>query len=210
MTNDLDSEWANVLTHGLGSVLALAALVGMLLEAGAHGGSWHTVSAAVFGGCLLLLYLMSTLYHAFRNPRAKRFMRILDHSAIFLLIAGTYTPFCLLTLRGPWGWGILGACWGLAVLGVFLKSLFGPRRPRLSLAVYLAMGWLILVAIVPLFRALPRPGLVWLFAGGACYTGGVAFYVWRSLRFHHAVWHLFVLGGSACHVAAVVGWVIPR
>ncbi|WP_005035623.1 PAQR family membrane homeostasis protein TrhA [Holophaga foetida] len=210
MTNDSRLELANAMTHGLGSVLALGALVGMLLMAARRGTSWHIISVAVFGACLVLLYLMSTLYHASRNPRAKPFLRILDHSAIFLLIAGTYTPFCLVTLRGPWGWSILGANWGLAVLGVTLKALFGPRHPRLSLAIYLAMGWFMVVAIVPLLHALPRPGLLWLFGGGLCYTGGVVFYVWRSLRYNHAIWHLFVLAGSACHVAAVAGWVIPR
>ena len=210
MTNDSRLELANAMTHGLGSVLALGALVGMLLMAARRGTSWHIISVAVFGACLVLLYLMSTLYHASRDPRAKPFLRILDHSAIFLLIAGTYTPFCLVTLRGPWGWSILGANWGLAVLGVTLKALFGPRHPRLSLAIYLAMGWFMVVAIVPLLHALPRPGLLWLFGGGLCYTGGVVFYVWRSLRYNHAIWHLFVLAGSACHVAAVAGWVIPR
>lgn len=210
MMNDARLELANALTHGFGSLLAVLALVGMLLLASLHGTPMHTISVAIFGVCLVLLYLMSTLYHAFRNPRTKQFLRILDHSAIFLLIAGTYTPFCLVTLRGPWGWSILGATWGLAVLGVALKTAFGPRYPKLSLAIYLAMGWLIAVAIVPLVHALPRPGLLWLFGGGVCYTGGVVFYVWRSLRYNHAIWHLFVLGGSACHVVAVAGWVIPR
>lgn len=210
MANESHMELANALTHGIGSALAAGALVGMVVLACHHGTPWHIIGAAIFGTCLVLLYLMSTLYHAFRAPLAKRRLRILDHSAIFLLIAGTYTPFCLVTLHGPWGWSILGANWGLALLGVTCKWVFGTRLPRLSLATYLAMGWLMLVAIVPLVHALPRPGLLWIFGGGLCYTVGVAFYVWRSLRFSHAIWHLFVLGGSACHVAAVAGWVIPR
>lgn len=210
MTEHSRLELANALTHGMGSALALAALVGMVFLACQRGVSWHIVSVAIFGVCLVLLYLMSTLYHAVLDPHKKQVLRILDHSAIFILIAGTYTPFCLVTLRGPWGWSILCASWGLAILGVTLKWVFGTKYPKLSLAIYLAMGWLIVLAIGPLLHALPAMGLMWLFGGGLCYTGGVAFYVWRGLKYNHAIWHLFVLGGSACHVVAVTGWVIPR
>lgn len=204
-----DELW-NALTHGLGTVLAIAALSVMVTFAALRGTARHVVGAALFGAMLVLLYLMSTLYHALRPPRAKRVFRILDHAAIFLLIAGTYTPFCLATLRGPWGWTLFGLVWGLAVLGITLKATLFHRVAWLSTAVYILMGWLIVIALGPLARALPGGGLAWLFAGGLCYTGGVLFYRWESLRHHHALWHLCVVAGSACHVACVLGHVIPR
>lgn len=203
-------ELANSLTHGLGTALAIAALVLMVVFASLRGTARHIVGVSLFGACLVILYAMSTLYHAFRGPRVKKVFHILDHAAIFLLIAGTYTPFCLATLRGGWGWSIFGVIWGLAVVGITFKAIFGPRFPWLSTSVYLAMGWLVVIAIAPLVRALPTGGLLWLFGGGICYTVGVAFYSWHRLPFHHAVWHLFVLAGSACHVAAVMFFVIPR
>ena len=204
------AELANSITHGLGAVLSVLALVLLVVLAALHGTARHVVGAAIFGATLVLLYTMSTLYHALRNPRAKRVFKILDHSAIYLLIAGTYTPFCLATLRGGWGWSLFGVVWGLAAAGVVFKSVFIGRFEILSTAVYLAMGWMVMVAAVPLWRALPAPGMAWLMAGGACYTLGVAFYAWHRLKFHHAVWHLFVLGGSLCHVVAVLGSVIPQ
>ena len=202
-------ELANSLTHGLGAVLGVASLAWMVTLAALHGTARHVVGAALFGSTLVLLYTMSTLYHAFRGPQVKRVFRILDHTAIYLLIAGTYTPFCLVTLRGGWGWSLFGVVWGLALLGTIFKFLFIQRFPRLSTAIYLAMGWIVLIAAVPLWRALPAMGWVWLFGGGAFYSLGVIFYAWHRLRFHHAVWHLFVLAGSLCHVAAVLGFVIP-
>ncbi len=203
-----DEVW-NAVTHGLGTVLAIAALSVMVTFAALRGSARHVVGAALFGAMLVLLYLMSTLYHALRPPRAKRVFRVLDHSAIFLLIAGTYTPFCLATLRGAWGWTLFGLVWGLAVLGITLKATLFHRVAWLSTAVYVLMGWLIVIALGPLARTLPSGGLRWLFAGGLCYTGGVLFYRWESLRHHHALWHLSVLAGSACHVACVLGYVIP-
>jgi hemolysin III len=203
------AELANAITHGLGAALSILALVLLVVLAALHGSARHVVGGAIFGATLVVLYTMSTLYHALTHPGAKRVFKILDHAAIYLLIAGTYTPFCLATLRGPWGWSLFGVVWGLALLGVLFKALFIGRFEFLSTAVYLAMGWLVLVAAVPLYRALPPAGLAWLLAGGLCYTGGVAFYVWHKLKFHHAVWHLFVLGGSICHVVAVLGSVIP-
>ena len=204
------AEAANSITHGLGALLSLLALVLLTWAAALRGSARHVVGAAVFGATLVALYTLSTLYHALRNPRAKRVFHILDHSAIYLLIAGTYTPFCLSTLRGAWGWSLLGVVWGLAFLGVSLKSVFTGRYQTLSTAVYLAMGWMVMVAAVPLGRALRPAGLAWLLGGGGCYTLGVAFYVWHRLKFHHAIWHLFVLAGSMCHVVAVLGFVIPR
>ena len=204
------AEAANSITHALGALLSVLALVLLTWAAALRGSARQVVGAAVFGATLVALYTLSTLYHALRNPRAKRVFHILDHSAIYLLIAGTYTPFCLSTLRGAWGWSLLGAVWGLAFLGVGLKSVFTGRYRALSTALYLAMGWMVMVAAVPLGRALRPAGLAWLLGGGGCYTLGVAFYAWHRLKFHHAIWHLFVLGGSLCHVVAILGFVIPR
>jgi hemolysin III len=204
------AETANSITHGLGVVLSILALVLLTMSATLHGSARHVVGAVVFGATLVLLYTMSTLYHALRNPRAKRVFHILDHSAIYLLIAGTYTPFCLASLRGTWGWTLLAVVWGLALLGVGFKSMFTGRFEMLSTGVYLAMSWMVLVAAMPLWRALHGGGLAWLLAGGVSYTLGVAFYAWHRLKFHHAVWHLFVLGGSLCHVMSVLLFVIPR
>ena len=203
------AELANSITHGLGAALSVLVLVVLVAAAAMRGTARDIVGAAIFGATLVLLYTMSTLYHALRGPRVKRVFKILDHSAIYLLIAGTYTPFCLATLRGGWGWSLLGVVWGLAALGVTFKSMFTGRFEMLSTGVYLGMSWMVMVAAVPLWRSLPRPGLAWLLAGGACYTLGVAFYAWHRLRFHHAVWHLFVLAGSLCHVVAILGYVIP-
>lgn len=203
-------ELANSLTHGLGTALAIAALVIMVVLAALKGTARHVVGVSIFGGCLVVLYATSTVYHALQSPGAKRIFHILDHAAIFLLIAGTYTPYCLATLRGAWGWSLFGVVWGLAALGVTLKAIFGPRRQWLSTLVYLAMGWIVLVALGPLAKSLPMGGLVTLFGGGAFYTAGVVFYAWKKLPYHHAVWHLFVILGSACHVMSVLFFVIPR
>jgi len=203
-------ELANSLTHGLGTALAIAALVIMVVLAALKGTARHVVGASIFGACLVVLYAMSTVYHALRSPGAKKVFHILDHAAIFLLIAGTYTPYCLATLRGSWGWSLFGVVWGLATLGVTLKAIFGPRLQWLSTLVYVAMGWIVLVALGPLGKSLPTGGLVTLFGGGVFYTAGVIFYAWKKLPYHHAVWHLFVILGSACHVVSVLFYVIPR
>jgi len=203
-------EIANSITHGLGVALAIAALVIMVVFAAQRGTARHVVGVSLFGACLIVLYTMSTLYHAFRGPRVKKVFHILDHAAIFLLIAGTYTPYCLATLRGGWGWSLFGIVWGLAILGITFKAVFGPRMRWLSTAVYIAMGWIVLIVLKPLANAMPMGGLLWLFGGGVFYTGGVLFYGWKRLTYHHAVWHLFVIAGSACHVASVLFFVIPR
>ena len=207
-----DDPWAellNSLTHGVAAALAIAALVVMIVFAAIEGQARHVTSVTLFGSMLVIMYMMSTLYHAFRSPRVKKVFRILDHSAIFLLIAGTYTPFCLVTLQGAWGWTIFGIVWGLAALGVTFKAVFGPRWEILSTLLYLAMGWLIVIAIAPLWRAMPAGGLFWLFGGGVFYSVGIIFYAWDRPPYCHAIWHLFVLAGSAAHVVAVMGWVIP-
>jgi len=167
------------------------------------------LGCAIFVLSLLALYAASTLYHAIPDSRAKRVLRIVDHSAIYLLIAGSYTPFTLGLLRGALGWSLLGIVWGLATTGILFKLVFGVRYPHLSTLFYLGMGWLAVVALRPLASALPGPGLALLLAGGLCYTGGVLFYVWDRPRYHHAVWHLFVLGGSTCHYLAVLWYVVP-
>ena len=202
-------ELANSLTHGLGALLSVAGLVLLVVFAARHGDAWHVVSTAIFGTTLVLLYTASTLYHSLRGERLKQRLQKFDHAAIFLLIAGTYTPFVLVPLRGPWGWSLFGIVWGLAIVGVALKFWFAGRFKLVSTLIYIGMGWLVVIAIKPLMAALPAGGVKLLVAGGLCYTGGAVFYLWKRLPYHHAVWHLFVLGGSACHWAAVFCYVVP-
>ena len=197
-------ELANSLTHGLGLLLALVGLVVLVASAAPRGGVREVVGCAVFGVSLVLLYTSSTLYHSVRVPRAKRLLRVLDHSAIFLLIAGTYTPFTLVALRGPWGWWLFGVVWSLAAVGITLRLVLRRRPTALFLSLYLAMGWCAVVAARPLFTAVGSTGAALLVAGGLAYSLGVPFYVWRRLPYHHAVWHIFVLAGSAFHYAAVL------
>ena len=198
-------EIANSVSHGIGVALSLGALPVLVLKAMPHGAA-AVAGASIFGATLALLYLSSTLYHALRNARAKRVFRVLDHSAIYLLIAGTYTPFMLGVLRGAWGWSLLGVIWTLAVAGVVLKSTVGMRHPRLSTAIYLLMGWLVVIAIRPLWLHMARPGLLWLLAGGLAYTAGVGFYAAPRLRYAHFLWHLAVLAGTVCHFVAVLDY----
>lgn len=203
-------EIANSLTHGVGLVLSVAGLTVLVTFAALRGDAWTVVGCAVFGTSLILLYTTSTLYHALQSPRRKALLRVLDHAAIFLLIAGSYTPFTLVSLRGPWGWSMFGVVWGLAVTGIVLKLFFTGRFRVLSTLIYLFMGWIVLIAIRPLVAALPRPSLALLFAGGAAYSAGTVFYLWKRLPYHHAVWHLFVLAGSVCHFFAVLGTIGSR
>jgi len=205
----LGEEIANAVIHGVGALLAVAAIPVLVVAAVRHAGAAQVVGNALFGATLFLVYIVSTLYHALARNRAKKVFRILDHSAIYLLIAGTYTPFTLGVLRGAWGWSLFGVVWGLAVLGVALTGALGVRFPKLSTAVYVLMGWLIVIAIRPLMAALPPAGLAWLVGGGAAYTGGVVFYAWGRLRYHHALWHLCVLTGSVCHFMAVLRYATP-
>ncbi len=195
-------EIANAISHAGGVLASLVALPFLVAVAARHTAA-AVVGAAVFGAAVLVLYLSSTLYHALPAPRARRALRAIDHSAIYLLIAGTYTPFTLTVLRGAWGWSLLGAIWALALTGIVLKAAGRLRRPWLSNALYLAMGWLVVVAIKPLWERLPAAGLAWLVAGGLLYTLGVPFYASRRIPWGHFVWHLFVLGGTACHLVAV-------
>jgi len=196
-------ELANSLSHGTGFLAALISLPVLVGGAVPHGAT-AIVGAAVFGATMALLYLASTLYHALAPTRGKRVLQLLDHGAIYLLIAGTYTPFTLGVLRGPWGWTLFGGIWALALAGIGLKAVGGVRYPRLSTGLYLAMGWLVMIAAKPLWHAMPGWGLFWLAAGGVAYTAGVGFYAAHRVRYAHFVWHLCVLAGTACHVIAVL------
>jgi hemolysin III len=200
----LGEEIANCVSHGVGFLAALVATPYLVVAAARRGGAATIVGASVFAGTVVVLYLASTLYHALPRNRAKRVFRVIDHSAIYLLIAGTYTPFTLGALRGAWGWTLFGVVWGLAVLGVTLKSVGGIRYPRLSTTLYIGMGWLALIAIRPLWLYVPVAGWLWLIAGGLAYTGGIAFYAAERLRYGHLVWHVFVLIGTTCHFVAVL------
>jgi hemolysin III len=196
-------ERFNGISHLMGSVLALAGMVVLIVRAAWLGDPWKIVSFSLYGTSLFLLYTFSTLYHSLRH-RAKAVFRKLDHLAIYLLIAGTYTPFALVTLRGGWGWSLFGTIWGLAIAGMLIEFL--PRRgPRiLPVVIYLLMGWLALIALKPLLQALPLHGFLWLLAGGLCYTLGIIFYgLDQRLKHAHGIWHLFVLGGSVCHYIAI-------
>lgn len=203
-------ELANSLTHGFGVALTLIIGPMLIIAAAQTGDMWRVVSAVVYATTLLLLYTSSVLYHSLRKSEVKAVFRRIDHAAIYLLIAGTYTPFTLITLRGPWGWSLFGVIWSLAIAGVVLKGTFGARLPALSTAVYLGMGWLAILAIRPLVINIPPRGIAWLVAGGLFYTGGVIFYVRDELyRYGHAVWHLFVLAGSTAHFCAILWYALP-
>ena len=203
-------ELANSVTHGIGLGLSIAGFAALLALTIVRGGVWQIVSCAIYGVTLICVYASSTVYHGLPSPRLKHIFRIFDHSAIFLLIAGTYTPFLLVNLRGGWGWSLLGIVWGLAAAGIVLKVWFVDGHPILSTGLYVLMGWLALIAVKPLFQAVPTIGLIWLLAGGLMYTIGVAFYAWKRIPYNHAIWHLFVMAGSACHYFAVVYSVIPQ
>jgi hemolysin III len=197
-------EIANSITHGVGWLLSVAGLGILVTFAALSGGALRVASCAIFGTTLVLLYAASTLYHALPFERAKRIFRVLDHSAIFLLIAGTYTPLSLVALGGGWGWTLFGCVWFLAAVGVLLNTLAHGRWRWLSITLYLAMGWLVVVAIKPLVAALDGRELALVVAGGLLYTGGLVFYAWKRLPYGHAVWHLFVLAGSVLHYLAVL------
>ncbi|MBC8278221.1 MAG: hemolysin III family protein [FCB group bacterium] len=200
-------EIANSVTHGIGAALSVAALVILVVFGAKQGDAWRVVSFSIYGSALIALYLASTLYHAFRNPQIKRWMKLLDHSSIYLLIAGTYTPIMLTVLRGGWGWTLFGIIWGLALAGIIFKLMFIGRFKKLSLAIYVAMGWLVVIAIKPIIAAVPGGMLMFMLIGGVCYTFGVIFYLWKTLPYHHAVWHLFVLGGSITHFFGIMFYI---
>jgi len=208
-TLSLGEEIANSLTHGAGLLASLVGLPVLVVAAAGRGDAAHVVGCSVFAASLITLYAASTIYHALPPSRAKQLLRVVDHAAIYLLIAGTYTPFTLGVLRGAWGWTLFGVVWSLAGVGIIFKVLLGMRYPRASTIFYLAMGWLGVVAVRPMMAQVPAAGLLWLLAGGLLYTGGVAFYAWEHRRHSHTIWHLCVLGGSACHFFAVLWYAVP-
>jgi len=201
----LGEEIANTISHGIGLLLAIAAIPILVVAAANQTGAAEITGVSIFGATMVLAYLSSAIYHALPAGRAKQVMQLVDHAAIFLLIAGTYTPFTLGALWGGWGWSLFGVVWGLALMGIVLKTCVGTRYQNLSVVLYLAMGWLVLIAIRPLFLNVPGWGLFWLVAGGIAYTLGVLFFVLdEKVRYAHSVWHLFVLAGTICHFVAVL------
>lgn len=203
-------ELFNALTHGLGATAALAGGAVLITLAALYGDGWQLTASIVFGITLLLLYVASTLYHAIQHPVVKGRLKVFDHCAIYLLIAGTYTPFTLIGLRDTVGWWLFGTIWALAIFGVIFKLFYTGRFARISTLVYIAMGWLIIVAAKPAMQALDTWTFGWLLAGGVFYTLGTVFYHRPSMRYSHAVWHMFVIGGSVCHYIAVMAQVLHK
>ena len=204
-------EIAHAVTHGLGALLAIAGLAVLMVAAVRRGeGAGQIVPCAIYGAAMILMFTTSTLYHSFPWPRVKRVFRVLDHEMIFLMIAGSYTPFVLITLRGALGWTLFGVVWGIAAAGMVFQGFFTGRYKGASTALYVAMGWVIAFALKPLVAHMSAAGIGWLVAGGLCYTLGAVVYLFKKIPYHHAVWHLAVLAGSACHYVAILGHVLPR
>jgi hemolysin III len=197
-------EIANAITHGIGACLAIAALVILTVFAALKGTAWHVVSFSIFGATLVILYIASTLYHSLTNQKAKRLFRKFDHISIYLLIAGTYTPFCLAALQGWIGWTLFGIIWACAVLGTVLKSLHIGKLELLSTFMYILMGWVVIIAIKPLYDSISLSGFTFLMLGGVFYTAGTIFFIKDKNKYFHSIWHLFVLAGSTFHFFAVI------
>lgn len=196
-------EILNSITHGIGALLSIAALIILIIIAGRNGDIWHLVSFSIYGSTLILLYLSSTLYHSFTSPRVKNLFARFDHISIFLLIAGTYTPILLTSIRGIWGWSLFGVIWGLAIVGAVIRAIYLHRFRKLMVAVYLLMGWMFVLAGKQIYLHLPSISLTFLIWGGIAYSVGVLFYMWRKLPYSHGIWHLFVLTGSMLHFFAI-------
>jgi hemolysin III len=207
--NTRREEIANSIISGIGFVFAVAGSIVLIVRAGNDGTTRHIVSCSVYGATLIFLYAASTLYHGIHLPRTKAILRAFDHSAIFLLIAGTYTPFTLVNLQGSWGESLFGVIWGLAALGITFQAWL-RRRPVARVGLYVGMGWAVVVAVKPMFAAVAPGGLVLLLVGGLAYTLGLGFYAWQRLPYHHAIWHVFVLAGSISHFFAILCYVIPN
>ena len=203
-------ELANSITHGIGLLLATAGMVVLVVLASLHGTARHIVTCSIYGSTLVFMYAASTVYHSVRGPRVKHVLRIIDHGAIYLLIAGTYTPFTLVQLRGGWGWTLFGLVWGLTVVGIAWKAIFIRRFAIVGVVIYVLMGWMVVIATKPLLARVPPGAIAWLFAGGIAYTGGIIFFASKRIPHHHAIWHVFVLIGSVCHYIAVLLYVVPR
>jgi len=206
---DSKEETLNVITHGIGFILSLVALGFLVVYASKEGTVWHLTSFAIFGASLITLYAASTLYHYTQNPQLRLKLNILDHSAIYVLIAGTYTPFTLVILKGWIGWTIFGLSWGLAIIGIVFKVFYFGKYDKISTIAYVLMGWIIILAIKPLIDSFPTNGLIWLFSGGLAYSIGALFYSIKRIRFNHAIFHVFVLLGSFCHFMAIFFYVLP-
>jgi len=204
-----NEEIVNAVTHGIGVLLSITALVFLIISAKQNGSVWHVVTFSIYGGSMLILYLSSTLVHSFPEGKVKDLFEIFDHSAIYLFIAGTYTPFTLIVINGVLGWTLLTIVWAIALIGVVFKSFFAKKFMVLSTILYIVMGWLIVIAWNPLVETLPPAGITLLVTGGLLYTVGAIFYVWRGFIFHHAVWHLFVLAGSVSHFFTILFYVTP-
>jgi len=202
-------ELVNRCTHAIGALMSLIGAFALITLASKQLDSYRIVSAYIYGGSMVTFYCLSTVYHSVRKPYVRYIFRILDHASIYLMIAGSYTPFALVTLRGPWGWSLLGTVWGLGTLGAVMKIFTTHRLHYIGPILYIALGWIVVIALKPLSAALPARGLLLLFAGGIAYTVGVIFYLWDRLPYNHAIWHLFVLTGSVCHFSAIIYYVIP-
>ena len=202
-------EIAHAITHGIGIPLSIAALAVLVAFSALYGDAWHVTSTAIYGITLILLYTASTLYHGIPNAGAKTILQQLDHAAIFLLIAGTYTPFTLISLRGPWGWTLFGLVWSIAIVGIYIELWGNSKLRRWSLALYLGMGWLVVIAIKPMLASVETGGLLLLLGGGLSYSLGAIFYAWERLSYNHAIWHIFVLAGSILHFFSVLFYVVP-
>jgi len=202
-------EIANSITHGLGTLLSIAGLIALLYLSVGDGDVWRITSSIIYGTSLILCHASSTLYHAIQFPKAKKVFSILDHSSIFLLIAGTYTPFLLVSLRGNWGWGLFITIWTMALLGIVFETSFINKYPRISTSIYAGMGWISVIALGKLFAAIGLSGILFLILGGVIYTTGIWAYTSRGIPYNHAIWHLFVLAGAACHYVPILLYVIP-
>jgi len=205
----IGEEIANSITHGFGVIFSVAGLSVLVTLAAIYGDAYRVVSFSIYGATMIIMYLASTFYHSFTHRKVKAFFRVFDHSAIFLLIAGTYTPFTLVTLRGVWGWTLFGLIWGFAVAGIIVTVFLMHTLKWVAILIYVIMGWLVVIALKPMIANLPFGGLMWLVAGGLFYTGGIIFYVWDELPYNHAIWHIFVLLGTVSHFFCILFYVLP-
>jgi hemolysin III len=202
-------EIANSITHGIGLVLSLAGFAALVLLALTRGSLWHIVGCSVYGATLVAVYAASTLYHGFQKPRLKNIFRTVDQVAIYLLIAGTYTPFTLVNLRGFWGWLLLTIVWVLALASIIFRVIYADRYKAITISLYLVIAWMAIIAVKPIIMTVPLGGLAWIGAGGVAYMTGLVFFAWDRVPFNHTIWHLFVLIGSFCHYFAVMFYVLP-
>ena len=202
-------EKINIISHATGFILSVVALVLLVTHASLHGDVWHIVSFSIFGASLIILYAASTFYHSAKKPELRKRLKIIDHASIYVLVAGSYTPFTLITLNGTLGWVIFGSSWGLAITGIILKLFFTGKYNLISTSMYVFMGWVIVFALKPLINNLPSEGFLWLLAGGISYTLGAILYSIKKIRFNHAIFHMFVLTGSFCHFISVYFYVLP-